>query len=443
MNYNEAVTYMEQLAARGSILGLERIDRICELLGNPQDTLRYIHVAGTNGKGSTSCMIASILGSASYSVGMYYSPAMTDITDHYTVNGIKISGQEYAECVNELRDANIKLINEIGEGVTQFEAETVIGFLFFKKKGCDVVVLETGLGGRDDATNIVSNKIACVFTSISYDHVGVLGNSLKDIANVKAGIITEACPVVFIDSGDEVNNEITKQCKIRENKYELVKKSDIKVLDSVNGVFSYKGRDNLQISLLGEFQLENAAVAVTLSDVLRDSGYIISEDSLREGLKNAYWPYRLECICDNPKIYVDGAHNSDAAEKLARAINSLWEDTNVYMIIGMFKDKDYKAVIGQLAKTAYKVYTVTVPNKERALSASVISELSRESCKDVMCCESIYEAAYGAITDCNCDIKSSDKKTVVIACGSLSYLDEFKKCAIKIAEDRLYNECNK
>ena len=183
-DFREACRYVEDLGRLGSRPGMERICRLCDYLGNPQDDLRFIHVAGTNGKGSTGAMIASVLTCAGVKTGMYYSPAMTGIYDHFAINGEAISDAEYSGCVSKVAAANEKLINETGESATQFELETAVAFVYFRENRCDAVVLECGMGGRDDATNIVRNKICCVFASISYDHMQYLGNTLSQIADV-------------------------------------------------------------------------------------------------------------------------------------------------------------------------------------------------------------------------------------------------------------------
>ena len=428
-DYKRACEYTEEAASLGSRPGLERIRRLCDLLGNPEDKLRFIHIAGTNGKGSTAAMIASALKCAGVLVGMYYSPALCGITDHYRINGELISEDEYAECVSEVAAANEKLIEETGDGATQFELETCVAFVFFGKNHCDAVILETGMGGRDDATNIVSNKICCVFTSISYDHMQYLGNTLSKIADVKSGIITSACPVIAYASDDEVTDTIRRRCDTTGSTLYVVDPADIAYDDTTpyGMIVDYGKYLRMDVGLAGAFQAANAAVAVKTLEVIGKGsllpGFSIDEDIIRKGLADVKWPFRFERINDDPYVYVDGAHNEDAAKKLRATIDERLPGYRIILVAGMFRDKEYDKVMNILASRSDMVFAVETPDNARALPAAELAKCARKYCENVKACDSIKDAYDEAVSAA----KDSEGKSAVIAAGSLSYLNDFVK----------------
>lgn len=429
MNYQESIEYIEKSAARGSILGFKRIEVLCRLLGNPEKDLRIIHVAGTNGKGSTSAFIASILTKVGYRTGMYYSPAMTGIKDHYAINNVLISDEDYAEMVTKVADCNDSLHNIIGEYATQFELETAIAFLYFKERGCDAVVLETGLGGRDDATNIVDDKLLCVLTSISLDHTAILGDSIYEIAEIKSGIIKNGCRVVAFDSTEEATRAIVNACDSQGSKLTIVKDSDYTVGKEATDDFlhvSCCGFDSIPIGLNGYYQGQNAALAIYAARALADEGLSICDDDIISGLRDAYWPFRFEAISKEPLVIVDGAHNPGAVDKLYDTVVKEYSDKAIILVIGMFKDKDYSYVISKMASLASSIYTVTVPNEQRALAGKEIASIASNCCKDVYECSSITDGAVLAYKKAQM-VKHDNKDACVIAYGSLSYLSIFKE----------------
>lgn len=428
MNYNEAVDYIEKSVSRGSILGLSRIEKLCELLGNPQNDYEIIHIAGTNGKGSTSAFISSVLSESGYTTGMYYSPALTGIRDHYRINGELISEEVYAECVTELAKANDSLHNLIGESATSFELETALAFIYFRKKSCRFAVIETGLGGRDDATNVVNNERLCVFTSISYDHMTILGDTLYDIAGVKAGIITNDCPVVAYNSDSEVMRAIREKCSERGNRLSVVSNTDITGEITQDGkiLVNYEDFSDIEISLHGVFQKSNAALALASVKALRNIGIDISDEAVCCGMKKAFWPFRFETICQKPLIILDGAHNRDAADKLYDSVIGELDGKKIILVMGMFKDKDYEYVIGKISPIACDVFTLTVPDKSRALDAGIIANVASKYCDRVSSCKNICEAANRAVERAE-SLEENGDDVCVLVMGSLSYLSIFKE----------------
>lgn len=406
---------MIEAGVRGSIMGLTRMKMLCDILGNVENNLKFIHIAGTNGKGSTAAFISSILSTKGYKVGMYTSPALTGMKDHYRINGELISDEDYAKMVSILSEANASLKDRCGEEATQFELETALSFLYFSNNNCDVVVMETGLGGLEDATNVVSNKLLCVFTSISFDHMAYLGNTLSEIATVKAGIITEPCEVVAFNSADEVIDVITRKCEDAG--------ANLTVVNSCDD--DYFIDNGIALSLKGAYQRDNACVAITVARQLCKLGFDITENDIKLGLANAKWEYRYERICESPKVYVDGAHNEDAARRLLESVKEDFADYRIILVIGMFKDKEYEKVIGMLAPKATVIYTLTTPNNARSLDKEIIKSVASRYCENVFSCDDVKEAAFRAMSSC-----IGYDNSVVIAFGSLSYLSLFKSAVL-------------
>lgn len=420
-DYKHACDYVEVLAGLGSKPGFARIRGLCSILGDPQDDLRFIHIAGTNGKGSTAAFISSVLADAHIRTGTYYSPAVSTIRDHFMINGSLISEREYADCVSQVAAANEKLINETNESATQFEFETALAFVYFRKNHCDAVVLECGMGGRDDATNIVRNKICCVFASISYDHMQYLGDTLCKIADVKSGIITSDCPVIILDSSKEATGVIRQKCEKTGSRLYVVDPSDIRSTDEFpqGQKVTYAGISDAAIRLNGAFQPENAALAIKTLQVIGQYRLIpecvIDEDTIRSGLKKTKWPFRFECISTDPPVFVDGAHNEEAAVKLAKTIRNDLAGYETVLVMGMFADKEYEKAVAILAPLAKAVITVETPDNPRALPAQKLAECALLYCSNVHACSSITDACRLAL----------DTGDAVVACGSLSYLKKF------------------
>lgn len=420
MTYEEAVKYIKESEKLGSILGLSRMKMLCEFLNNPQEDFFVIHVAGTNGKGSICAMISSILSCSGVKCAMYSSPALTDERDHFRINGEIISKDAYAKCVEKVRKANEKLIEKTGYGATIFELETALAFVYFSDEHVEAAVIECGLGGRDDATNIISRNIMCVFASISLDHTAILGNTIAQIANVKSGIINCKCPVVCFGLQAEALGEIRKTC----NQYgcSLVV-ADFGELDGtcdfpVGEVITYKGL-RARINLSGSFQRNNASVAIEAAVALRDRFNISDEDIIR-GLNEVKWPYRFEKISDDPLVIVDGAHNPGAADELAKTIMARFGGYEIIFVLGMFKDKDCDNVLSRVLPLGKMVYTITTTNKDRAATAEELSKMAEKFCPAIAV-GSIEEAKSLAVDKA----RKNPTKSVVIAFGSLSYLAEF------------------
>ncbi len=421
MNYREAMEYIEQLKPLGSVMGLESIRSLCRRLGNPQNRLKFVHIAGTNGKGSVLSYISTVLQAAGYKVGRYISPAVLDYRERFQVDGRMITQSGLCKYLEPVRKAAQEMVEAGETHPTLFEVETAAAFLYFLDKGCDIVVLETGLGGSLDATNVIDTTVAAVFTSISMDHMEILGESLEQIALAKAGIIKNKCYVISAKQQPEVMKVLRQAAAFRRAKFFTADAAKAKHVKS--GVtkqhFSYDKYKNLEISMLGQFQIENAVVAVETITMLGRCGFPVPEEKLREGMMQAKWPGRFQVIGKKPLFIADGAHNEDAARKLVESIRFYYPDRKIIFIMGMLRDKEYDKVIRITFALAKHIITVTPPIRERALSAYELAQAAGEYHDSVTVADSVQEAVEIAYL-----LSGEDKDTVIIAFGSLSYLGE-------------------
>jgi len=417
MNYNEVVDLIEATVKFGCKPGLERTEKLLELLGNPHKKLRAIHVAGTNGKGSTAAMIASILSSAGYRTGMYISPHLFRNTERMTIDGIEITKEDFAEYAGQALSM-VKLMGEKGlEEPTQFEMYTAMAFLYFERKKVDFAVVEVGLGGRFDATNVIEPLLS-VITSIGYDHKDILGDTIEKIAYEKAGIIKEGSRVVMYPQlYPEASAVVEAVC--REKSASLVE-ADIGSLIlkdySISGQtidFKYRNYDirGMKLPLIGDHQLYNAAVALTAIAELDKMGHRIEEAGIRKGIESVKWLCRMSIVSIEPLILVDGAHNEDGINSLHNALLKYFSNRKIIFVFGMLRDKDYTYAIKKLMPIAYHVVT-TEPLNERALAASAMAEAVKPYCSRVVSEPDIKKAVEKAG-------KLYEKNCMICICGSL------------------------
>lgn len=429
MNYQEARAYLNQISKSGSIYGLETIGNLMNRLGNPQNELKFIHLAGTNGKGSILNYTANILKSAGYTVGAYISPSVMGYLEKFQINGQWMEEDELPALVQRVRDAAESMEASGMALPTVFEMETAIAFLYFAEKGCQYVVLETGLGGDTDSTNIVSTTEVCAFAAISLDHTQILGDTLEEIAEKKSGIIKAGSTVITGWQKPEVLRVLT--ARARELGCSLIE-MDRDSLAEENGVcsacgpamvqqFRYGERQSLCVSLLGRHQLENAAVAIEIADALRAGVAEISEEALRLGLETSYWPGRFEVMNTRPQFILDGAHNEDAALRLADSMDRYFPGIKAYAVIGMFKDKNCRQVVDIIAPHLGGAYTVALPNTDRTLDPEELKEMLTDADVRAEKSDSIKAAIQSAAQDADRD------NSIVLITGSLSYLGEAKK----------------
>lgn len=427
MKEREVMEYIESISGLGIVPGLESIRELCRRLGNPQNALRFVHVAGTNGKGSVSAYIAEVLKCGGYRVGRYISPVIFEYRERIQVNGRPIAKEALGRLAEQVKQACARMVEEGLNHPTAFEVETAMGFLYWKEKGCHIVVLETGMGGLLDATNVIGTTVLAVITSVSMDHMRFLGNTLEEIAAQKAGIMKPGVPVVsaeqlrsaekvIADRAAALNCPITvaERSRITTVKYGLERQR-----------FSYGGFSGLEISLAGKYQIENAALAVEALRLLGEQGFPVTEEKLRRGLKQTAWAGRFTLLGKRPCFIVDGAHNEDGAKRLAESLEFYFTNKRIIYIMGVLRDKEYEKMIGLTHNLADQIITVTPPDNPRALPAY---DLAREIAKvhpGVTAVDSLEEAVEMARL-------LAGKEDVIIAFGTLSFTGRL----IKITECR-------
>lgn len=371
MQYTEAMKYLQDLTKFGMNFGLGRITELLRRLDNPHRRLRIIHIGGTNGKGSTTAIIASILKSAGYRVGTFTSPHLHSYTERYRINGEEIEPERVAQLITVLRPHLEGMVEEGFEHPTEFEVSTAIAFYYFLEEKVDYLVLEVGLGGAIDSTNVV-NPLVSVITNVAMDHMDYLGNSISEISKVKAGIIKPGVPVVTAAAKAEVLEIIQETCREKGCPlWQVGKDVTWSYGDhSLRGqFFNYQGiswqLSELWLPMIGRHQVLNAATALTVLEVLSQKWIQLGVGAVKEGLKNTIWPARLELIGNNPSVLIDGAHNYDGARSLRQALDEYFPDRKIIMVLGMLGDKERARVISELVPRARYV-VITKPNSPRA-----------------------------------------------------------------------------
>lgn len=374
MNYKETIDYIHSLGMFSHPAGLDRIKKVLGALSNPQDKFPAIHIAGTNGKGSVSVMIASILKNAGYKVGLFTSPYIVDFRERITVNGEFISKEDLCRLSETVKATGIS--------VTEFEFITAVGFLYFKEQGCDVVVAETGLGGRLDATNTLSNVLVSVITKIGIDHSSILGDTLEKIAEEKCGIIKNSKTVTVCGQPPEA----LKVIKNHNPSTVIPEMANILSSDIEGNAFIYKGEE-YTVSLSGEYQVENALAAI---EAINLCGLNVSPNRIKTGLTQAFIPARMEILSKDPLIILDGAHNPDGAQVLSSFMENY--SGKITAIIGVMQDKNYGKVLSETLKHCSSAVCVTPSDMPRALSGESLSIEAKKHCQDVTVAESLLDA---------------------------------------------------
>lgn len=418
MDYKEALDYINGVSWQSTKPGLERISALLEKLGNPQNELRFVHVAGTNGKGSICAMLASVLKSAGYKTGLFTSPYLSRFTERMKINGKEITEAQVAALVEEIKP----LADSMDDHPTEFEMMTAAALLWFYREKCDIVVLEVGLGGRLDATNVIPHPECAVIANIGLDHTAILGDTLEQIAFEKAGIIKENSSVVLYQQCGEVMNVIRDVCDMRNSRLTVPDFDDIATeFDSLYGqVFTYRG-DAYSIPLLGEHQQYNAVCAIEAVNVLREAGFNIEQSDLEAGLYAVAWPARFELVHDEPCFIVDGGHNPQCAWALAESIRKYFPDVKRVLLMGMLKDKDYNRVVELLAPL-FDEFVVVTPDNPRALPAEALGAVLEKYGKPVTVCGSIPEAVQTAVD------AARELEGMVCSAGSLYICGEIREC---------------
>ena len=416
MNYNEALDYLKKASERGSVLGLSRITGLLRLMGDPQEKVRMVHIAGTNGKGSFGAMLTSVLKSAGYRVGGFSSPAITRVTDSFRIDGMEISEKDFAEIIGSIAP----ICESMEEKPTEFEVLTAAAFELFVRKKCDIAVVECGMGGDLDSTNVIKAPVLSVITNVQKDHAAFLGDTVAEIASHKCGIIKRGRPVYFGGNSEEAYEIAADTAEKMGAELFLPDYSQFSWSDgscTINGTdITYKG-EKLHIPLLGTYQRENAVNVISCVEILRREGVDIPVNAVREGLAAVKWHGRFELLCREPLVIYDGAHNPDGIRCAADSIRRYF-DKKVVMLIGVMADKEYGLYADMLGELADRVFTVK-PDNPRSLDCNILAETFRSKGINAEACGECYEGVKSAYE------YAVEKGLPLIALGTLYMYRQF------------------
>jgi len=452
MNYSEAREYLKNVNKLGSILGLNTIKELLKRLGNPQNELKVVHIAGTNGKGSIMTFVQNILMESGYKVGRYCSPAVFNEREIIRINDEYISEEQSADLLTRIKEKCDSMYSEGLPHPTSFEIETAEALMFFKEQNCDIALIECGMGGETDATNVFEKVLCSVIATISLDHTQFLGSTIEEITKVKSGIIKENCPVVMSKQIVEAESVIKKVCKQNNSKLIIPTEQDSEnvEIDGLTTKVTYKASNNkeyiLNLQALGTYQIKNAKTAVEIALVLdkaltektnicdesdknngtgmknniNNSGNTI-EKNIKKGIEKTVWPGRMEVISKEPLIIIDGAHNPGAVLELRKTLDLYFTNKRITFIMGVLSDKDFSKEAEIIADRAERIITIT-PNNSRGLDGHKLAETLVKYNHNVQVADSLKQAAEESI-----DTIKENRADMILAFGSLSYLGELKQ----------------
>lgn len=419
MNYNEALEFIHSRMKFGSQPGMERITALCDAFDNPQDKLKFVHVAGTNGKGSTCTMISNMLVAAGYKVGLFTSPFVVDFRERIQVNSEMIPKDAFAKIVERI----VPVIDELKEKniePTEFEIITAAAFIYFLEENCDIVVLEVGLGGTLDSTNIIKKSEVSVITSISMDHTDILGDTLLEIAAHKCGIFKEGGHVVGYPQPDfTVERFVKEKAKEAGCSYTHSDLARIRLVrEEFDGSTIIYAGCTFKIPLSGKHQIYNFSTAISAINVLKNNGWNVSAKNMIDGISALKMPARVEIVSKDPLVIIDGGHNAEGIDALCYALKKYYSDKKIIAVFGMMRDKNYKYCAEKLAPLCEKIYTTTVSNPRSLTAKELADEIKTHGikAKAVDNCAKAYEKA----------LKKADKNSVVLVCGSLYLASDIK-----------------
>ena len=427
MNYDEAIAYIAQAGSRGILPGLDRMEGLLEKTGHPERACKVIHVAGTNGKGSVCTYIAAILQAAGYRVGRYVSPTIYDYRERIQINGRFIGCGELADWMAVVKTADEECQSRGTAGASAFELETALAFLYFRAMACDFVVLETGMGGLADATNVVEKPLVSVITAIGMDHMGFLGDSIEAIALQKGGIIKLGCPVVLNGDNAAAKEVLLNICRRQKYTWRVVYARDAAGSEASleeGQYFDYAHHKGLHTWLLGSYQPANAALAIETVQMLADMGLDgLNDSAIEKGIEEARWPGRFEVVSRRHLIIVDVAHNPDGVRALCDSVRLYLKDRRVILLMGVFKDKDY----GQMLRLASELSDTLItykPCQERGLDAEALARAARECSRtgegEQMSCFHYVEAAVSQEAALERALSLGGPEAAILSFGSLS-----------------------
>lgn len=444
MNYIDAMDFLEETKKYGSQLGLTSIQNLMAELGNIQDEIPLVHIGGTNGKGSVGAMLSQVLTEAGYRVGRFCTPDVFVYEDEFQMNGINIEKGRLAQLFTRVKAACEKLVAQGKAHPTRFEVETAAAFLWFYEEKCDIALLEVGMGGATDATNLIRKPLVSVLTSISMDHIRFLGNSLAEIATVKSGIIKSQVPIVTMQQKPEAMEVIKRKAEEMQAELFLADATQVQNVTQIGGRYAFEWKTpmnsnkvciaadtvknnirkdesasdspciTVNLSLCGAFQVENAVCVLNILHILQKKYPKITETVIQQGLSHTTWHGRMEQIGTEPDFYLDGAHNEDAVRKLRKTLDDGFSERRIVYIMGVLADKDYEKMIAMMFQPGDHVYTVT-PKNPRALDGKELEKQLLRQNIHAQYCENIQDAVLYALRD-------AQKEDMILAFGSLSYL---------------------
>lgn len=416
MTINEVLDYIHSVCWKGMMPGLERVTELLDKMGNPQKDLKFIHIAGTNGKGSTAAMTASILRKAGYRTALYTSPYIYQFGERMQVNGEMISDEDLIAITEYIKP----LADTMAETPTEFELITCIAFEFFKRRKCDIVVLEVGLGGLLDATNVISTPEVAVITNIGLDHTDILGNTLEEIAFNKAGIIKENGHAVIYRGTPGVEKVFEDTCREKNTKLKKANFDGLKLKshDLFEQVFDCGEYKDIHLPLLGDHQLHNAAVVLAVAETLQEIGWKITRENIYDGIRDVSWPGRFDIVCRDPLFIIDGGHNPQCLEALVKNIQDYLAGRRVIALTGVLADKDYGDMYKPVMPYIEQFVCVTPPNPRRLMAEELAQHLQNVGAK-ATACETIPEGVQKAI-----QLAGSDG--VVLCFGSLYTIGDIR-----------------
>ena len=422
MNATEAIEYIHSVCWKGSVPGLGRTQALLEKMGNPEKKLKFVHIAGTNGKGSTAAMTASILRKAGYRTGLYTSPYIYRFHERMQVDGMEITDEELSAVTEYVKP----LAQSLKETPTEFELVCCIAFEYFVRKGCDIVVLEVGMGGAFDATNVIETPEVAVITNIGLDHTEVLGDTLEKIAQTKSGIFKDNGHAVVYRGTPSVEAVFERVCAERNTALVKADFASLKLKKhSLDGqVFDCGDRKDLVLPLLGDHQLHNASVVLSVADTLKQIGWNISEQNIRDGLRDVQWPGRFDIVSRSPLFIIDGGHNPQCIEALVKNIEDYLKNRKVIAITGVLADKDYADMYVPVMPYVHKFVCITPPNP-RKLEAMELAKYLREKGADAVGSETIEDGVKLALREAGAD-------GVILCFGSLYSIGSIRDAFVAI-----------
>jgi dihydrofolate synthase/folylpolyglutamate synthase len=432
VTYKEARVYLDHVSKYGSVLGLDTIRELLHELGDPQQDLKFIHIAGTNGKGSVLAYTSTILKEAGYRTGRYVSPTVVSYLERIQADGEWICEEAFARLTEIVQKAIARMEAAGKKSPTVFEIETAIAFLYFQECRCDIVVLECGLGGKEDATNIITTTVCAAFATISMDHIGVLGNSLAEIAEAKSGIIKDGAIVVSASQKPEVKEILQNTARQQGCPIIFADRSQLAVHEErySGQCLSYREIHGIRCPMPGRYQQENVMTAIEIIRAIGLSGFPVSDDDIRRGIEKTSWPGRFTCLRKKPLFFIDGAHNEDAAKRLRETIETYFPGKRFIYIMGVFRDKEYKKIAQIMVPLAKSVHTIDLPDAGRTLAAEELAQVVRRYCP-VDAVVQTEQSVANAVSKVLAEAGSED---VILAFGSLSYLGSVMMCVDRMTE---------